>query len=153
MIKLTVKNVKTMRGHDGMPGAAWECDIYIDGVKAGWALDDSWGGLVRIEFNSPSFEKQFNDYVKTLPSTEMYGQTIEPNGDMVIADLVDEFENEKRLRKMVKKGTYFRCKGDKEGVYRTVKVGRKIAPFTPQIKAWIVRTYPNLEEILNEKFQ
>ena len=47
MSRITLKNLKTCRGHDGSP--AWSASIYVDGKRIGYIRDDSYGGGYQYE--------------------------------------------------------------------------------------------------------
>ena len=44
--KLTVKKVRSCRGHEG---DAWSCDLYADGVKVAYAGDSGMGGEMNLD--------------------------------------------------------------------------------------------------------
>jgi hypothetical protein len=51
---------------------------------------------------------------------------------------VDAHSNKKRMDRIAKKKTLFRCAGDKPDEYRTLKV-----PYGPDVQAWLDKKYPN----------
>jgi len=127
--RVTLKNVKFHKGHDGMDGL--NADIYIDKVKVAHVYDDARGGCFEYdvlgsidskqrEINKKLF-KELEDYIDSLPEEQMEydGKKYERDGnpvmmkpdmDSIINDLVEEFEKEKskkRLKKDMEKKIVF----------------------------------------------
>lgn len=162
----TVKNIKEFRG---MEGVGFNADLYMDGKKIAFVIDDANGGPYNFEwldYKAPRvngefldwqgkpaermmtpFEKSFNDFVKNYTSKELTENKLTPDMDIVIGDLVDAACTAKKFKRICKTKTMFRLKGDASGDYRVMNL-----LFTPAVKAKMVAKFGDtLEEIYNEK--
>ena len=113
--KIAFKKVKTFQG---MEGYGLNCDLYINGVKCLFVLDEGNGG----EMNYTTYEhqakteaekrkikdliQQLNDYIKTLPDVKSdLGDktfTYKPDLDWFVNDLLEKQEIEKNMAKLKK---------------------------------------------------
>ena len=148
-MQLEVSGVKTFRGREGEGFNAW---LHVNGVKACFVMDEATGGEYHFEWDPkyPDLEKQFYAYVDTLPEKHdvELNFTYKPNADIVVADLVNEFMNGKRFRRLCKTQTLFRVTGDPSGEYRVIKMA-----WGEKVKAYLDKKYPGkISEILNEKY-
>lgn len=150
----TVKNVKTFRG---MEGQGFECSLYKDGKKIGTVTDDAQGGPYRF-FLKKGEEEILQAHAKTLPKLP-WGFTphppLDPDGmtqdaDIVVNNLVEDFLEEKRLRKMCKSKIIFTLHSDKGPVaYWEMK-----NIFSPKMRTYLQDKYgDDLKEIINERYQ
>ncbi len=111
---LTIKNLKTFGGHDGMMGI--NADIYWQGKKALHIYDDAWGGPLDIQpiggFNkdkdgehsiSPELSKN-RDLLKKLTKKYPYSKNWEDSLEGVLNELVTEELAKKDFKKIEKKG-------------------------------------------------
>lgn len=141
----SVKNVKTMPGHDG---PAMSCTLYKDGKRVATVFDDSWGGGYQYDYlkNCKKFENNLLKFSESMYVKTKHGFDITYNPDCVIDVLVEEFQINKQYKKWCKKSTCFRLKGDKDGVWRTIN-----AQFNDDVKNFIAKKYGDkVVEILNE---
>jgi hypothetical protein len=161
-----VRNVKTFMGMDSH---GYNATLYRDGVKVAFVIEDGNGGESEIQWfdhQAPKVEVQWTDYtgkplsIRCTPEeAKLYefirGKTwdsevsgkFQMNIGMFVSELVDEFENAKRFKRICKDKTLFRIKGDKADVWRTIK-----AAFSKRVKDFIVGKYGDqVDEILNEK--
>lgn len=148
MIKLSVKNSKSMNGRDGI---AWSCDLYIDGVKAAYVYDGGFGGMVDFDWYNRDLEKKFNAYVDALPldmsDPDIFPEGMKTDGGTLVAGLCDELEMEKKLKRLCKTKTVVRMKDDGEN-FSTFKV-----LFSADVKAKILQKHgDNVVEFVNERF-
>ena len=108
-IKIAVKAVKFMPGHDG---DSMSCSLYINGKKTAVVFDDSWGGEYSYSVENKDLFEIFESYVKELPPYNLKDvfntdedKYINQGPDTVINDLVKQYEYDKNERAMVKKAT------------------------------------------------
>lgn len=118
---VTVKNVKTFEGHDGM---GFNADVYISGVKCYSVHDGAYGGC--LEFDEHSYSenpmadvvrkniKLLDDYIATLPvepfmldGKQMMNIKNEPcfntvDLDQIVNELIDEHLKQKQEKKFEK---------------------------------------------------
>lgn len=130
-------------------------DIYVDDKKVGFVQNDGHGGCHRYDFVNRDIEKQLWDYAKTVETEFDFEQL-----DTLLNKIVEEFDKarfekrqENQFRRWCKTAIVFRCKGDKDGIYRTIPFTKLGSPYKSMIhKPMMERQYPKLEVILNEKF-
>lgn len=123
-------------------------DICVDGKVIGEAKNDGRGGSNIYYWTDVQAGIALEKWANEQP-TEFEFEKL----DQLLDDIFTKMEEEQQYVRWCKKGTYFRLKGDKAGVWRTVRQHKGKAPFTPQIEQWIHKTYGDkLEEILNKRF-
>jgi len=106
-----LKNVKTFRG---MEGIGINADLYINGVKCLFVIDDANGGGMTYEENirhkDPELVKAniklMDNYIATLPEQKsIYGDktfSVKVDRDIFINNILVEMENKKNQKKMEK---------------------------------------------------
>lgn len=98
--KIEVKNVKTFRAHDGQ---GWECAIYLDGKRVGFAVEDGWGGCLQFQEVSQTDMDALNAHAKTLPQWEGWeGKMIDMDIEIHLGDLVNNFLQARDAKKLLK---------------------------------------------------
>jgi len=153
----SVKNVKSITGHDG---ACFEASLYEGDKRVAIVAEDTWGGPTNFHWLDDKDEKvdvtvkHYNGNLhiyKGTPAEARFSKhvlEIDQDREVFVCSLVHKFEEEKQLRKWCNKETLFRLKGDKEGSWRTVK-----SKFSPNVVNWIRNKYTDqVEEILNDRF-
>lgn len=147
-MKFEIKKFQSMRTDDG---GGFSFDLYIDGVKAAFVIDEGNGGGVWPRWfdrmhGLSDLEKKFNEYVATLPPIPLPEDALESeksfyprpmDAETFLCQLVDDFEAKRQLRRWCSKKTVFRLPEDKVGEYRTIN--RK---FDAQVRDQIRRKYP-----------
>ena len=142
----TVKAVKSFQGREGY---GYECSLYRDGKKVGRVVDTANGGMVDFYLNDGE-EEILDAYCKTLPKwkSQFDGKMNDTDADMFIGRLVDEYENEKRFKRICRTKTVVKMTTDEDGSYSTFK-----CKFTPEIKQKIIERYGDkIVEFVNERF-
>lgn len=126
--------------------------LYIDEKYAAEVRNNGTGGCNTYYFSQnylPHKKEEFLSYCRSLPKIEIDNMKISMDEDMLIGQLINEYQKERFLKKQCVKRTLFVIKGDnveKEG-FRTI--GKK---YSPEIKQYIIRQYGNkLDYILNER--
>jgi len=138
-MKLTVKNLKKMKGRDGY---AWSCDLYIDGVKSAYVLDEGFGGTIDFHWYHKRLESSFLNYVKRLPKRD----GVEETPELLVARLCDEAEERKTLKRWCKTMTVVRMRDSEEGKFTTFK-----SRFSPLVKEALLKQYGHrIVEFVNE---
>ena len=163
-----VKNVKGFMGSD-CPG--YNATLYRDGKKVALVINDGSGGQETVHWydvEAPRVDFATNNYKgdsgvmrctpeqamlmehlkgKKVAQDEVMGEP-EMSLGMFLAGLVDDFENNKRFKKMCKSKTLYRVKGDKQDVYRVCHYS-----FNRAVKSALEMKFGDqLEVIFNEKF-
>lgn len=148
MSKFEIRSLKTFRG---VEGPAFDCILYVDGVKAADVLNDGWGGCYRWTWLNKEAKVKWDAYVAAQPE-EPYGfgmdGTFKPDGDFVVEGLVMALQDRKKMLRQMKTLTLFRLKGDKEKglAYHSVKM-----PFDHKAIEWLHKKFGDeLVEIINE---
>ena len=127
-----VKNVKTFIG---MEGYGFNTNLYCDGKKVAFVIDSAHGGCYDYEWVNDAARVKAEAYVKTLPGVEMYGTKLEMDMDIFMSELIDAYEEKKRIAKMKKTRVVFKTldcgpgevytiahKGDPEGCTKRAAV-------------------------------
>lgn len=112
-MKYTVKNVKSFTGREGY---GYSCSLYKDGKNIGTVTDTADGGEADLYLNSRELEDELRDYVNTLPLGIFDGMEFAVSVESFVGELVDEFQNAKRLAKLTKNNWVYRFKGKEDGV-------------------------------------
>ena len=157
----SVKKVKTFRG---MEGEGYNADLYRDGKKIAFVIDEGCGGETRFEWldlGVPKVDIIHHGYgtepitYKGTPEEKLFveladsqtytfdGHTGRKNADILVGELITIF----LTKRDCKNKTVFRLASDGEGIERTIK-----AKFTPEIATHIRTKYgADLVEIVNER--
>src|SRR6185295_17062882 len=118
-MNLSVKNVKTFRGQEGI---GFTADLYLDGKKIAFVRDNAQGGGYDYE---PArnhvgtteeirawreLEGRLHAYAASLPKIpdEYIPEGLQPNLDMVMDNLVTAFQVEKEYKRKCKTRTLYR---------------------------------------------
>lgn len=122
----------------------FSADIKLDGRKVGDASNRGHGGPTDVHWDDVEAGKQIATYAATKYPDSKFVSAVES----LIDDMVFDAQEEKQYRRWCKTKTVFRLKGDKEGEWRTFNVVYNKTVHRPQLE----KRYPNLEEVLNERF-
>lgn len=108
-MKITIKKVKTMDGHEGL---AYSGDVYINGVYVGRAINDGNGGELCLHFYSdkPKVRELIGDaeiWAKNQPDMVLeYGEgktlTFKSNLQEKVDAVFNEYFEQKEKEKLVK---------------------------------------------------
>ncbi|MHA1816818.1 MAG: hypothetical protein ACTSX1_12480 [Candidatus Heimdallarchaeaceae archaeon] len=135
---ITLKNLKTFPGHDGME--AFDTDICVDGKQVLHAYDSAHGGC--YEFNpvkgqdyreAREVEAELEEKFKAFPKhdTEMGGGRIYSSRDTlecIIGALVSDHSYQKQLKKDTKKGLLI----EKDNGYEIIKWNKTLPTMIKQ---------------------
>ena len=146
--KYEVKNVKSF---EGMEGYGFNCSLYKDGKRIGTVLDDANGGSYYYMLDKGE-EEALRDYCKALPMVtydfEDTGELHHVFDDSFISDLVEEYENNARIKRLCRTKTLYSLKTDEEGTFWTIK-----AKYSERVRDHLTAKHgDNLTEIINERF-
>jgi hypothetical protein len=139
---LTVKNIKTFRGHDGQ---GYNCDVYADGVKAAYVTELAYGGELQIDYVNREMRQKLQTWEKEQP--RVTADNIFPEGrDFDIAVFIEGLVyaelNKRRVaaqyKRWLKTKVCFQLPGDKPEEFRTVVHGGR----EDAVKAEVLRRYP-----------
>lgn len=159
-------SVKKVKSFQGMDGFGYNAELCRDGKPVAFVIDGGNGGSIEIQwkdtqanrvkiniitsdgkpytYSGTPEEAILAEHLKTLPTEILDGIEISVCKDIFIGELVDEFENDKRYRRLCKKSTLYRKGGN---VY-SIKT-----PYNSQVANMLREKHPDLTEILNEKYQ
>lgn len=120
-------------------------DVYINGIKAFAAENDGQGGsdlYIQYKGRRDLLDKA-EQYAKELPpmKDEDFPDGLEMNLEMLIGELLAEWEKAKIVKSIMKKAvkhTVYTRPGMAEGAYAYIK-----APRTPETDAYVARKYPD----------
>ena len=143
-----VKNVKSFVGNEGY---GFNASVYYKGKRVALAYDDASGGPVVVQWSDKAAEQALQTHLKTLPEVPYdYGVVrgaYKVDEGMFVVRLVDRYEEDKQLKRHCKTKTLFRCKGDEDGSWRTVKI-----PFSKITVEHLSNKCPDIEEFANSRF-
>ena len=149
MTRLTLKKIKTFIGHEGY---GLNAELFLDGVKVAFILDDANGGDVDYQFTDKASEDRVWAFVKSTPDDEYtkgmrtqeywmkYPKAIETHKlDTLINEFVDNFQQEKRLNRLRKNNVVFTTPDCKEGQFYQLKHNG----FIDKAKENVLTKHPN----------
>lgn len=146
-----VKNVKVF---DGMEGHGFKCSLYRGDKKVAEAIDDASGSPV--DFRWLGAKENAEAFVAHCRSLPKWGAAFGDKGDIfdttpeiAISDMVNEFMDDRRLRRHCHSKILFKVPGDGTlpGNWRTIK-----GTFTVAAVASMKRRFGENVEILNFKY-
>lgn len=97
---LSVKNVKTFRGHDG---EGFNATLYMNGKRVAYVVDLADGGECQYRCMDRKVRDEIEAWVKTLPprKSEVVDGKFPMDLDCVVADLVDRALMQKKCKRHV----------------------------------------------------
>lgn len=107
-----IKNFKTHYSREWGPNGAFECDLWINGIKCCHVNDDGNGGCydyVLYDYNNPKAKeikanfKLLEDYIKTMPKQKTEYGEFKVDMDLFISMLVSDMEKAKAKEKAEKR--------------------------------------------------
>jgi hypothetical protein len=128
--RLTLKGIKTFKGMDGV---GLNVDIYFDGKKVAFGLDEGCGGGMYFQWLVPAKQDEVDTFITSLnipadvvkydgvPDFEM-----EYDLEQIVNTMVDGIETEKKFRKICKTKTLLRLT---DGNFLTYNIA-----FSPRVK-------------------
>lgn len=139
----TVAKVKSFMGMD-CPG--FNATLLRNGKKVAEVIQDGSGGETMVHWASGQESDLFAAFL--LGKTYTFNGAVENhNTETMIGQLVDDFENKKKIKRWCKTQTVFRVAGDQDGTYRTLKT-----IYCPKTVEFIRQKYGNtIVELYDEK--
>jgi len=148
-MKAIVFGIKKFKSFIGNEGYGFNAELWMDGKKACFVIDDARGGEYHWNWYSKDCEKQFCDYLKSLPvekvedDAEAWEKKLYPNGrawseEVFMGMLVDQHQNFSSIQRRAKTSTIFTIPSNKKGEYISIKL-----PFSPETKAKILANPKN----------
>jgi hypothetical protein len=156
MPKYEIKNLKTGPSREWGPKGAFTCTLYHDGRRVCRVFEAGDGGCTTYEWldwkdgaELTPEERMFAEFADTLTTMGFDNTEMTHNPDSYISQLVDEFEDNKEYRRLCRKETFFRLKGDEKEMWRRMKISFSDSRVKPTL---VERFGDQIEEILNERF-
>tara|TARA_Y100000034_G_scaffold42633_1_gene52188 strand:+ start:269 stop:730 length:462 start_codon:yes stop_codon:yes gene_type:complete len=151
---ITLKNVKIYAGLSEET-IAFNASVYIDGKKVGDAKNNGHGGAndVKVFTKDGRWDRDLMSKMETEAKKHTWsyeGETYPHSLDSYISELLDDFQEQRDLKRNCRTKTLFRDPKEeyKDGEYRIMP-----QKFNKEIKAWLVKTYGDKVEILNERIK
>ena len=119
-------------------------DIAVDGKTIGSVKNDGRGGCNFYHWNDHAVGAKIEAHAKSVDAS---GYNFE-HLDRLLDGMISKAQEEKQFKRWCKTRVVFRLKGDKDGEWRNIKLLYNKAIHRPQLE----KRYPNLEEVLNERF-
>jgi hypothetical protein len=144
-INFEIKKLKSFMGNEGY---GFNAELWMDGRKAAFVIDDASGGGFQWHWENELLEQKFHDYVKALPveklsddaedwEKEMYPNGRELNDECFLAAMVDQHCAGTKIKRAVKKSTLFVLPNSKKTYFSIPQ------PFNPETKARILSNPKN----------
>jgi len=109
-MKIEAKKIETMRDHDG--GQAFSANIYVDGKKVGYVIEDGWGGPLNVGIKKEDCQR-IEAHMKTLPDVDTKcTEALE----YFLSELVCSVLDTRELKRKLKKPMAFEKGKEKEGI-------------------------------------
>ena len=150
-MEITLKNVKTYAGLSEET-IAFNASVYIDGKKVGDAKNNGQGGSndVNVFTKDGRWDRALMNKMEAEAKKHTWtyeGETHSHSLDSYIGELVDDFEEQKILKRMCRTQTLYRDPNETydEGNWHSMK--RK---YDGEVKAYLLKTYGDKVEIANE---
>ncbi len=140
-MKLTVSKVKTFRGHEG---SGYNAVLHADGRPVADVIDEGNGGAPFFVWRARGDYKSVLDWIAAQPVADLGldDADIYTSPSMrleaVLARLVDQYEEAKRLRRLQKSAVVFRDSGQTF----TLKLGTHPRA---DVEAEVLRRFPRAE--------
>ncbi|HNS55588.1 MAG TPA: hypothetical protein PKO34_00925 [Smithellaceae bacterium] len=149
--RYTVKGLKTFVGMEGMGG--FNVTLCRNEKPVAMVINDDSGGDFCWEWKSKSEEAILSKHCKSLPPGKYYdGTPMTVTPDIYVCELIDIYEQNKKIQRKCKSHLCFRLKSDEPGAYRTVKLKTLgVEKYCEKVKILLAKTYgDNVELIYNE---
>lgn len=136
--RLSLVGIKSFRGREGY---GLNATLLLDGVKVAEVLDEGNGGSTRYNWtdghhDTPN-EAKVHGYVREL------GFTGDEDLDMLVAEMADEAENAKRMKRLAKTNVLFTLPQDMNVVFHKIKHNGR----PEECRAAVLRKHPNAKFI------
>lgn len=118
-MNISLKNIKIARSNK--ESIAFSAEVLLDGEKVGTAMNKGYGGSNLYHIENSITEKKMEEYAKTLPGIPTPHGDIKMNLDVLIGDLVFDYEFGQKLKNKCKKITLFRLNDVKYGKKRLAR--------------------------------
>ncbi len=150
-VKIELKSVKIYEALSD-DTTAFSCAVYVNGVKAFVARNDGQGGCNKYDELKPldksrELLRQAQDYARSLPPKPFGDDTLDYDLDLLIDEMLVEWDTNRWLKRHCKSKTVFRLPADEPGTWRTLAVA-----YGPKVREHLVGKYGDQVEIANERF-
>lgn len=117
-MKITIDRVKiaTFASEETL---CFEARLLVDGVPIATAKNDGHGGATYFHSLTPAHRVQLDaveSFAKTLPPVECYGTSLDHDLEMLVGELVEDYEMDKKVtssfRRNIKKSVLFVVNGE-----------------------------------------
>jgi len=151
---ITLKNVKIYAGLSEET-IAFNASVYIDGKKVGNAKNNGHGGANDIDVRDKEgrWNRDLMQKMETEAATHTWsyeGETYPHSLDSYIGDLVDNFQEQRDLKRKCRTQTLFRIPDEvyQDGEYHTMK-----RRYDEGVKSYLLKSHGDKVEILNERIK
>ncbi|NIT54854.1 MAG: hypothetical protein GWN00_01000 [Aliifodinibius sp.] len=138
-----VKNVKATAIEGEL---AYTASFYVNGKRVCAISDAGYGAGCDYKVLHKALFSQVEDYINSVGEVTTEHGTLPYTFEWMIGQLINEFQENKKLKVWCKTKTVMQLPGDPAGQYRTVDY-----PFTPAVKQFLNGKYPDAI-IINERF-
>ena len=126
-------DIKKFKSFTGREGYGFNAELWMDGKKAAFVIDEASGGEFSYHWENNELEAQFTEYVKALPREPIasdapdWEKEMHPKGrawddDRFMAALVDLHATFVSIKRKAAKATLFVLPNAPKGRYYTVKL-------------------------------
>ena len=126
---------------------AFTAELWLDGKLSAYVKNDGHGGDNHARFIRREEEMPFYDWCEAQPPWETSYGTFPMNSDIYIGNLLAAWEDNRYFKRLCAKKTVIRREVHSKGQYQYWPV-----PYAPEKAAQIRKAFPDVVEIINERF-
>ncbi len=145
---IEVKKVKSCAGTDGL---AWSCEVHVNGKRVADARDSGTGGEVLIYWHDRAWQAPLEAHAAAqpmLPAKPEWDLPAMPlTVGMLIGELCDKHDHDKRLKRLCRTNVVFAVQDDKPGSYRVLK-----GALTTETRRALVARHGDRVTFVNDRF-
>ena len=144
-MKITLAKVKTNK-RLSEETICFSADLHIDDKKVAEVSNRGHGDP--ILFSDFDVERKINEYAATLPPAEAFGMTFKQTAEMIVSDLVADYEFPQELKRKSKNKTLIILSSTPKDAYEIIN-----ARLDDRMRAHLKKQYGDkLVEIINDRF-
>ncbi len=100
-MEVTLKNVKTFRGHEGI---GLNATVFVNGEKCFYYIDQADGGIsYKVPIYNKELYKKLEEYAASLPKETVDDFELQPDIDTLVNKALESYELEKVNKRLMKK--------------------------------------------------
>jgi len=114
-------SLRAVKTFNGMEGAGFNATLLLNGKAVAEATDSGDGGMVWFRWSNQEAKERFGLLAGSFTWT-LQDRTGTYDIGMLVSAMVDDYLNEKRLKRLCQTKTLYKLDGDAEEEWRVIKV-------------------------------